>query len=273
MKWYFALSEASIDRADHDWRNLVLTAVKSARRNTDLRPNLIYDGQESEFTQALRLLGVTIIPHRISFYDVLADYGQRLIADGKNSDWYLRIASGCFLRIDIPLIEKEDEYVLYTDCDVLFLRNPSVSTIRPRFFAVAPEGQIDDYADMNSGVMVINIEGMRKTYLDFKDCIAKNIEYGLDQELLRLFYSGWYDKLSHQLNWKPYWGVSQKSEIVHWHGPKPIAIDRMLTGGEPAKIQIFNDLLARSPNGYEHYLRLWKRELEADISDHSSSDK
>jgi hypothetical protein len=58
MKWYFALSESSLDRHDHDWRGLTFAAVRSAQRNTTLEPHLIYDGEENAFISALRSMRV-----------------------------------------------------------------------------------------------------------------------------------------------------------------------------------------------------------------------
>jgi len=48
MSWYFALSESSIERDEHDWRGLIRVAVKSAHTNTRLQPIFVYDGQPGE---------------------------------------------------------------------------------------------------------------------------------------------------------------------------------------------------------------------------------
>ena len=74
MSWYFALSESSIERGEHDWRGLIRVAVKSAYSNTRLQPTLVYDGQPGEFTAELENIGVKVIYHRVSFFDDLVEH-------------------------------------------------------------------------------------------------------------------------------------------------------------------------------------------------------
>ena len=154
MKWFFAVSQVSWDHHDHDFRALIRSAVRSALSNTALKPHFIFDGEEGPFTEEMRALGVTVIRHRLSFYDRL-EAAQR----AQRPDWtsYMFVASGAMLRLDIPLLETTDEFVLYTDCDVVFRRDPQVNYVRPGIFAVAPERQQTSHEDMNSGVMVINL--------------------------------------------------------------------------------------------------------------------
>ena len=131
MKWYFAMSESSLSRGEHDWPGLIKTAVKSALVNTTLNPHLLYDGQPNELTKDLEKLGVKIVPHRVCFFDELESYGRRT---SRHESW-IGIASGAFLRLDIPLLEREDDLVLYTDTDVIFLSEPDFyRTEPPRLF-------------------------------------------------------------------------------------------------------------------------------------------
>ena len=89
MSWYFALSESSIGRDEHDWPGLIRVAVTSARRHTQLQPILVYDGQPGEFTAELENIGVRIVYHRVSFFDDLVRH-----ADAIGAPWWLEIASG-----------------------------------------------------------------------------------------------------------------------------------------------------------------------------------
>jgi hypothetical protein len=50
--------------------------------------------------------------------------GQCASYSANKDRWYLPIASYAFLRLDIPIIETK-ELVLYTDCDVIFRRQPN----------------------------------------------------------------------------------------------------------------------------------------------------
>ena len=134
MSWYFALSESSIERGEHDWRGLIRVAVKSAYSNTRLQPTLVYDGQPGEFTAELENIGVKVIYHRVSFFDDLVEHAK-VIAD----PWWLNIASGAFLRTEIPLLHSGSNTVLYTDCEVMFTKDPGILQCGTAPFAVVPE--------------------------------------------------------------------------------------------------------------------------------------
>ena len=253
MKWYFALSEASINRADHAWTDLIHCAVASAAANTTLRPFMLYDGQPSAMTRDLESRGVTVIHIRVPFYDELLAHSQA----GKS---LIDITSGCYLRTQIPLIEAEDPYVLYTDCDVLFLKDPDFSTLRPAFFAVAPEGDREDFVNnMNSGVMLINCEAMRETYSEFENFIARNLDIGLDQEHYKAFYRGKWDRLDNRFNWKPYWGTNPDAVILHWHGPKPIWIKRYFAMDANHVADIWQSMAGGNVAAYWHFLHEQRR--------------
>jgi hypothetical protein len=255
MKWYFAMSEASIRRDDHDWADLMRVAVRSAQRNTSLVPHMLYDGQPNDFTKEMKDAGVTVIHHRVSFYDKIAEY-----AAAKNNPWHLAIAAGAFLRIEIPLIEKDDEFVLYTDCDVQFMCNPDLSRYRPEWFAAAPQTSLGDYDDMNSGVMLMNVPAMRRDMPRFLAFINEKLELGwLDQDVLRDFYKGRYTAMEPTLNWKPYWGMNRDAQIVHWHGPKPVVAKRLsLDAQYHSVVPAWDGLLHRSRDGYVHYVSSWE---------------
>jgi hypothetical protein len=256
VKWYFALSEASIDRVDHGWRGLIRVAVQSARQNTSLEPFMLYDGNENEFLDELRRMGVTVIHRRVSFYDALVEIGE-------TRPGYLPIATGAFLRVDLPLVENTDEFVLYTDCDVTFLRDPDLTQIRPTYFAAAPQASLTDYEnDMNTGVIVMNVPAMRAMRSSFVEFIISNLRAGwpgFDQENYRRHYKGKWDHLPLELNWKPYWGPGTDVGIVHWHGPKPELAQKLIADPELNTVPIWKTLFQRSPDGYRYFLDIWDK--------------
>lgn len=255
-KWYFCLSEASIDRAHHGWREMVFAAVNSARIHTNLKPILLFDGEENEFLDSLRKKGVEVIFHRVKFYDALVERN-------KTSPGYASIASGAFLRVEIPLIEKEDDYVLYTDCDVLFMKDLPNFDKYPEYFSCAPQTSKTDYLnDANSGVLVINVKNMRESYPEFAKFIVKNLYEGwpgCDQENYRRFYTGKWDNLPLEMNWKPYWGENANISILHWHGPKPeIILDKII---DPS-IKLYpswEGLYSRNTSAYHYFFERWDR--------------
>jgi lipopolysaccharide biosynthesis glycosyltransferase len=254
LKWYFAISEASLARPDHDWRALIRAAVESARQNTTLRAHMLYDGELNEFTEELEQKGVRIIPHRVSFYADLEKHGR------SQWDWYVQAASGAFLRTEIPLIETEEDLVLYTDCDVMFLSEfPALSCREP--FAVAPESEPDAHSsDLNTGVMLMNLSLLRESLPEFRLFIRQNLEklVVLDQTAYGLFYAGQFNALKPELNWRPYWGFNNGAVIIHWHGPKPTVVRRFLHDPDvELSYAPWAKLCARDPDSYRRYLTLW----------------
>jgi GT2 family glycosyltransferase len=252
VKWYFAVSEASIDRPGHGWRGLIRAAVMSAARHTTLVPHMLYDGRRNDFIVEIADLGVRVINHRVSFYD-------RLEAHGKRQQGYLPIASGAFLRTEIPLLETDDDVVLYTDVDVMFLCEPQFPPAVPELFAVAPETLIGDYADMNSGVMLMNVPAMRGEFPAFRESIVSHLNIGFDQANYRLFFKERYAALDPTLNWKPHWGINPRAQILHWHGPKPAAIKRLLDDPNARAQPNWEQLFRPNVASYAHYVALWER--------------
>jgi hypothetical protein len=256
MKWYFALSAASLGNGGHDWPSLIRVSVSSARRNTTLQPHLIWDGPEHPFLDELRAHGVAIIFHRVRCYGALYHHNP--------SEVFLKTASGCFLRIDIPVLEVLDPFVLYTDADVIFLRDPvpALSRLTPEFFAAAPEFHREDA--MNSGVMLLNVRQMQNDYGNFQQFIRDNLWRGLDQEMYRTHYASRYAPLDPSFNWKPYWGFNAGAAILHWHGVKPVEVRQYLAGGYAlhpdlaALIERDRTAYAAYLDVFAHYLKLYE---------------
>jgi lipopolysaccharide biosynthesis glycosyltransferase len=228
MQWYFALTEDST--AFRQYAEMVMVAVHTAQKRTALEPHCIYDGNENEFTTWLRKRGVRIIPHRSFVRDALAELGRQ-----KQNPHLAAALSGAFSRIELPEIAQEigtvGDRVLYTDCDVMFLDEvvPELEANACRLFAVAPESDREDYVNMNTGVMLMNVARLRESLPEFREYVAKNLAAleaeSWDEAAYRWFYrdeSGprW-DRLRPELNWKPYWGENADAKIIHFHGPKP----------------------------------------------------
>ena len=254
MKLYIAWSQASEFRTDHDWENLLRATILSALVNTSLKVNLLYDGLDTPFTAELQQIGVKIIKHRVSIYEKLREF--------KAGDMgYLAIAAGAFLRFDIPIIEDEDEFVLYTDSDVMFMRDVDLSHLRPENFAAAPQFSKTQTTDMNSGVMLINVHNMRKIHKELIKFATDNLQLGLDQEILREFFGTNYTLLPAEFNWKPYWGIAADAYIVHWHGPKPVTVSAALLNSEHAMPPIWQELFERDRSSYEFYSNIYNEIL------------
>lgn len=243
MKWYFACNDKS-----QNFYPLIKGAVNSALKNTTLEPHFIYDGEENDFTQWLREKGVKIIHHKVSFYEALKNhYNENL----------LNIASGAFLRCDIPIIEQEDDFVLYTDCDVMFLKDFK-NDLNPKYFACSTQFDKKNFNDFNTGVMVMNVKKLRESHAKFSEFIINNLSIlnAFDQTAYQIFYSSKNTKLSTEFNHKPYWGVDDNAFIIHFHGPKPFSFttDKGLMHMPTVHYQLY----IKDKNAYDFYLDMFK---------------
>ena len=165
----------------------------------------------------------------------------------------LAIARGAFLRIDIPVIAKknnwDDSYIFYTDCDVMFTENwnQEFNLIKCKYFSVAPEIDIKNFNDFNTGAMIMNIKNLYEVKDDFNQFIVSNIEECLsqafDQTAYQIFFSESFDRLDPVYNWKTYWGKNSNAKLIHFHGLKPHHRSAISEGElkEPFKSLLHND--------------------------------
>eukprot|EP00981_Chlorochromonas_danica_P008006 scaffold1945_cov181-Ochromonas_danica.AAC.1 len=78
----------------------------------------------------------------------------------------------------------------------------------------------------NSGVLYINISAMNEHMADFIEH-GKTANFTFEANDQGYILSYFRDKLNVAellpafFNWKPYWGNSNKTAILHFHGPKP----------------------------------------------------
>ena len=224
MKWITCLNEDT--PLFNTYRDLLKVAVVSCLENTQFQPIFIYDGKDNELTYWLEKKGVDIIHHKSSFTKAFLNYCHKEPDSLQN-----QIAHGAFLRVDIPSIAKknnwQDEFVFYTDCDVMFLGKwPNrFWNNQCKFFAVAPEVDINNFDDFNTGSMIMNLEGLSKVEKNFNKYIIDNIDLffnsAWDQTAYQKYFKKYYTKLNPIYNWKTYWGINSNAKLIHFHGIKP----------------------------------------------------
>ncbi len=246
MKWYFGFNEET--EWFDNYSRYIKCAVNSALQNTTLEPNFLYDGKPNELTKWLERKGVTIWNIRSRFYDLF----QKRAEQGLNA----KVASGAYLRAEIPNLIDTGQFVLYTDCDVMFLRDVAdLSTMKPKHFACAPEFDQNNWTYFNSGVMVMNCPSMRKMMPKFERIVqgssACTLSKSYDQYTYNEMYKGRWERLDPLYNWKPYWGKNDAANIIHFHGIKVENIERVLNGELVQPIQY--QLYSRSPEAYKYY--------------------
>ena len=237
MKWFFAINEAS--PGFKIYSQMIKVAVYTALQNTSLEPYCIYDGEDNELTDWLQKNGVKIIYHRTPHYEKLQT----------QHPLYSTVAFGAFLRIEIPKIveiyEIPDEYVFYTDCDVMFFDDvvDYLQGITCEYLAATPEHDPNNWEHLNSGVLYMNVKNLQKIQKEFDDFIDKNLDQILqlayDQGAYNLFFKDRWDRLDIQLNWKSYWNFSPEAKIIHFHGPKPTQAEEIRSKTAPASSMLF----------------------------------
>jgi hypothetical protein len=144
-----------------DYADMVKVAVHIAVKQTLLAPHFLYEGADNALTDWLRKREIPIIRCRTRLFGRLREISQR-----KQDPQILAIGAGAFLRTELPRIAlemgMEDEYILYTDCDVMFMDQltEDLEKLSCRYFAVAPEFDSKDYQLMNTGVMLMNLKNL-----------------------------------------------------------------------------------------------------------------
>jgi len=256
MKWIFALNEKSPANPNGDnYETMAAVAVYSAIRNApSLKPHLIWSGNATPFTERMETLGVKVIMHRLSF--------ERAIDETNRSELWKHTAKGAMLRLDIPsLFTTTDEVLIYTDVDVIFMDDPTKYTLNTELFAFSSEFRFEDFENVNTGVMLLRLDGAQKVFPKFIDWTANNLNWipDYDQGAIRSYFRGNWDRLNQVMNWKPYWGVGSNPIIVHFHGPKPTDFDPItlqpkfnLTDGN-----IYQQLYMSNKASYKNFLKLW----------------
>jgi hypothetical protein len=229
MYWFCCVNDNS-----EIHKNMYLVALNSAIKNTSLSPILVYDGIDEKFVSDIESKNGRVIRYKTSLYNK----PNFMAACERNFSGWKGTACGAYLRIDVPIICRDlnitDETVLYTDTDVIFLMDVvgELNQHKPKYFSVCPETQKNNYDDFNSGVMLMNLQGMLSTYENFTIFIENN-HYNFtayDQGALQTFYKNRINHLPLYFNHKPYWGVVPESRIIHYHGPKHNHIIDYLNG-------------------------------------------
>lgn len=192
-------------------------------------------------------MGAKVVRHQSSFEDVFRK------GYGDDFDKY----SGHWLRVDLPSIEVDDDIVLYTDVDVMFVGQPIIRQT-PRYLAAAPETYRWRYPHFNSGVMILNLVALRQVHHTFVATIESRMAKGWrppghDQVSYNKFFRWRYTPMRSRMNWKPYWGANPDARIVHFHGPKPHNIRFLEAGTHANMLPIYRRLWQKNRAAYSHY--------------------
>ena len=256
--WYFATNRHGLMNAFDQ----IQVAVLSARQHTALSPVCLVDAgaNRAEVGRQLGWLqahGVRLVFHTASLLGALRSHFGAI----------MDVYSGHWLRCDIPMLEQAEEYVLYTDFDVMFSGPVEDNPVWPRLMACGPERDRSDATYFNSGVMIMNLPNLRPRLPELRAMILQRLDCATahdDQGALNVVFRGEWDWLPPAWNWKPYWGRYDGARIVHFHGPKPTPVRRMLQQAEPLGESEFERIFKRNPDGYRHYTERFFAILDGD---------
>lgn len=248
-KWYFATNERGLEAHFEQ----IVVALWSCLERTSLEPHLLYNGPSNPRLKWLAQHGVTVHPHRLPFDTALeAAYGP---------DY--RLYSGHWLRTQIPFVEVDDDFVLYTDYDVMFLSNPSLS-VRPSTIAMVR----DTSSSLNSGVMVMNLPKLREAWPALRPILAQVLQNQItvahDQVFYNLAFEGSALELDARLNWRVTQGINSEAEIVHFQiSPKPSSLHEYYR--DPTRLGTLDALgqVAMYPAEFAYYQKLYTSFLTA----------
>lgn len=263
LKWFFVYNESSTL-----WFNqLIRRSVASAIRfNPEFSAHCIYDGNETELTRWMADKGVHIhkaeVPFkaRLSAPDVVGEHSHFKPAYRPD------LASGAYLKLLIPeFCEPGDDFVLYTDCDTMFLNPCDFSAIKPATLAAVPEISGDSFKPQetserfNSGVMILNVDYF-KSQRDEALRILEERKYYFrgnpgfyDQGLYNVMFKGLWEVLDPTWNWRSYWEPRDDIKVLHYHGPKPLQVQRHLAGGDPGALPHITKMIDDHIDFYRAY--------------------
>jgi hypothetical protein len=170
--------------------------------------------------------------------------------------------------LDIPLF-LNTEYCLLLDADTI-INNPftlaDFGLNMTYGIAMSSEMHLESTEPSNAGVTLMNIPLLRRTHktflkfiLDHVDTAEFNHSSPSDQGAYLVFYQSETRFLKRSFNMKPYWPVTRvefkKSNIVHFHGPKPHEYLKFIMGKECNKALGDLCLLATKRPALCHALR------------------
>lgn len=258
MKCYICLTDSIITR--NDYFDLLKVTLISAKKKTSLHIVCLYDGKVNDpVYNLLKEFDAEIIIHQLPYKKELMEIYPRewmLKNLGKEID-YNRIF-GTFMRMEIPMVEKEEEYVLYADIDVIFNSDILLEELpHPTYLAAAPEfdRNIENMNYFNAGVLVMNIQGMKIKYEEFIRKMKKrerNVSGLFDQGYLNELCFSDMELLPLEYNWKPYWGINKKAKLIHFHGMKPSS--NLNEAGFVTDNSFFRIVFDANKDGYAGYV-------------------
>jgi|LakMenE01Jun11ns_1017448.scaffolds.fasta_scaffold9792287_2 lipopolysaccharide biosynthesis glycosyltransferase len=251
------------DYNSYSSHNLLKVAINSLKVNTTLEPVVIWDGYQDRTTGWLEDNDIPIIYHELSFIKQIKhfDFNKIQCKNKYIEDMYKHYPeyyNKTFIitesmRMDIPDLFPDEEYVLYCDCDVMFLKDPVFPLVKTPLGVATRE---DDF--FNNGVMLFNIHEYKKYHEDFKKFyIESDYTFAIGdtttQGAYNTFFKGLVTDIGLENNWHSFFGVNRDASIIHFCGPKPNQLKKLIDNNTTYDILFKSCLNDHS----KHYVELW----------------
>lgn len=261
MRCVFTLSGSS-----REYSEMARVLVLSAREYTNLELICVYDADDEGFVHWLKRHDVRVLRWRITFWDDLVER--------YSGEKTLEFCRGTYLCMEIPRILETfniaDRIILYVDVDMMFRGCvKDLNVLEPDYFAAPADWDFNDLTRFSTGVIVMNIPSLLEHYANFLQHLRKyNYDFGFagmgpcDQGAWNTYWGTNYESLNPIYDWKPWWGFSKDARILHFSGPKPHHVNRILKEGEYNEIDpIHSFVINEDPDAYYKYLNEWKEIL------------
>lgn len=215
-------------------KNMSINMVKSGKDKLDSIPfYCLYYGNDESYILKLQSLDVNVIKTKLEIIEDL-EKSKNLNLIEKN------VAKGAYLRVDILRYSKNYKYILYVDCDVIFVKNiinENFNYINDNYiFGCCSEHNWNNNKYFNTGVMFIDIEKYKLYYDDFiKFIISKDFKFeSYDQGAINEYFKYKIFHIDNNYNYKPYWISNydiNDAKIIHFHGLKPDHLQDIIING------------------------------------------
>jgi len=250
---------------------LLKVAINSLLKNTTLQPYVIwgnhFKGESNPMIQWLQEKQIPIVQHTLSFeFDLLAFTFSKSYMNNTTLkemyNFYPEYYNQNFiitesLRMDIPWVFTNDEYVLYSDCDVIFQHDITFEKFSQ---PIAAATRSDGF--FNNGVMILNIHELQKTHRLFvKFYLESNYTFEIGntttQGAYNTFYKDQVAKLPLEYNWHVFFGINENAKIIHFCGPKPNDYQKMLNDPNAHYETLYRQCV--NPQSIPYYLKEFEK--------------
>jgi lipopolysaccharide biosynthesis glycosyltransferase len=251
---------------------LLKVAINSLKKNTTLEPVVVWGDHIVDTNEMVNWLidnGVQIVYHKLFFEDRISHFDFKKVQCDNEMlrDMYLHYPEYYnwkfiyteSLRIDIPRLFPNEKYVMYADCDTLFLKDINVIEFDQPLAAVTRDGFF------NNGIMVLNIEKMMECYTEFVNFyVNSSYRFSIGNTTSQGAYNTFFHRNVHSLplemNWFPFWDMSKdhkEPNIVHFVGPKP---NQYLEMWSAEKCRNYEGMYHSCGFGNKDNIKYWIRE-------------